>query len=177
MLSSVFDKYKIISVSLILSLIMGVTGCGSTYEPDATVQSLDTLGEMPVENEEKLSEENLNDEKSLKEKPTEDNISNIDNPEEKLYEDTANTLNPDNDGADTPAGQSVYMVANDTANIRLSPSTEADILRKLSIGEKVELVSEQSDWYEVTVDGGNYFVFKDYLEKEDQIQEQTDPDE
>lgn len=57
------------------------------------------------------------------------------------------------------------MTANDTANIRTAPSRNADIYRKLVIGEQAEYVSEDGDWYKVRIDDGTYYVHRDYLDK------------
>ena len=79
-------------------------------------------------------------------------------------EDTAES-GTENDGTDDMADGSVtFVTANDTANVRTAPSLDADILRKLTVGEQLEYVSVEGEWCKVSIDGGEYFVHTDYLD-------------
>ncbi len=68
-------------------------------------------------------------------------------------------------GSDTQsAGDGpLYMTATGDANIRFAPSTDAQILRKLVVGEQVEYIAAEGDWINIRIDGEEYYVHKDYL--------------
>ena len=92
--------------------------------------------------------------------------------------ETDDTKANDSEEIDADVSSSVrYMVANDTANIRMEPSTDSGILRKLTVGEKVEFLGEEGDWYKVGIEGGEYYVHKDYLDEEDPMSIQVNVEE
>lgn len=55
------------------------------------------------------------------------------------------------------------LYANDNVNIRLEPSTEADILGSLAPGDKVSVVGETSDWFKVNISGNIGYINKAFL--------------
>lgn len=70
-----------------------------------------------------------------------------------------------------------WVIANDTANIRKEPSTDAGILRKLTIGEKLERLSVNGEWSEVKIDGTSYYIHNEYLDKYDEAAAAKQADE
>lgn len=63
----------------------------------------------------------------------------------------------------TDYGTTAELYANDNVNIRLEPSTEADILGSLSTGDKVTVVGETSQWFKVNISGNIGYINKAYL--------------
>ncbi len=55
------------------------------------------------------------------------------------------------------------LVADDGVNIRSFPSTEYDIIGKVSMGDLVEVVGQLDDWYVVKYDGRDGFINKNFL--------------
>lgn len=55
----------------------------------------------------------------------------------------------------------VYTTAN--VNVRLAPSTEAEILHKASRGTVYEKNGEGDGWSRISIDGKNYYIKSDYL--------------
>ena len=50
-------------------------------------------------------------------------------------------------------------------NVRKSPSVGGELLGKLNIGEKVEVIEKQGDWYKIKYKEGEAWVFGSYLRK------------
>lgn len=51
----------------------------------------------------------------------------------------------------------------DTLRIRKTPSTTAEVINVLAIGESVEVIAEEGDWYKVVFKGAQGYVSKQYL--------------
>lgn len=60
------------------------------------------------------------------------------------------------------------IVNTDTLKLRKEASTESDILGLLNLGEKLEFVEEEGDWYKVKINGKTGYVHKDYVKIEEQ---------
>ena len=84
---------------------------------------------------------------------------------------------PDKAVSDGNEEKTEWVVANDTANIRKEPSTDAGILRKLTIGEKLERLSINGEWSEVKIDGTSYYIHNDFLDKYDETAAAKQADE
>lgn len=54
-------------------------------------------------------------------------------------------------------------MVNDTTRLRKEPSTSADIIDLISIGEKVEIVKQEGDWYKVTYNNKTGYIRNDLL--------------
>ncbi len=63
----------------------------------------------------------------------------------------------------TDYGASTTLYASDIVNIRLQPSTEADVLGTLSQGDKVTVVGETPQWFKVNVNGNIGYISKAFL--------------
>ncbi len=116
--------------------------------------------ESKTDDQKKLKSE-ADDHKGLKDETETEKNSSKDGGTDK----TADAQAQSDKKGKASTGSGVIMTANDTANIRTAPSRNADIYRKLVIGEQAEYVSEDGDWYEVKIDGGTYYVHRDYLDK------------
>ena len=84
---------------------------------------------------------------------------------------------PDKAVSDGNEEKTEWVVANDTANIRKEPSTDAGILRKLTIGEKLERLSINGEWSEVKIDGTSYYIHNDFLDEYDETAAAKQTDE
>lgn len=58
------------------------------------------------------------------------------------------------------------VYTTDQVNVRIYPSTEADILKTLNRRVELTKVGEYKDWSVVLIDNTNYFVFSSYLTTE-----------
>ena len=74
----------------------------------------------------------------------------------------------------TDYGTTAELYANDAVNIRLQPSTEADILGSLSTGDKVTVVGETSQWFKVNIAGNIGYINKAFLVNTPVQTEQTE---
>lgn len=81
----------------------------------------------------------------------------------------AENRKPSEHGAQTNGGETeVYYVQVDQLNLRARPSTESDVLAKLSRNDRVELVpgTENGDWVKVKIANKTGYVSKTYLGRE-----------
>lgn len=60
------------------------------------------------------------------------------------------------------------IVNTDTLKLRKEASTESDILGLLNLGEKLEFIEEDGDWYKVKINNKTGYVHKDYVKIEEQ---------
>lgn len=63
----------------------------------------------------------------------------------------------------TDYGASTTLYASDTVNIRMQPSTEANVLSMLAPGDQVTVVGETAQWFKVNVSGNIGYVNKAFL--------------
>lgn len=54
-------------------------------------------------------------------------------------------------------------VTVDILNVRSGPSTENEILGKLSLGTRVELLSEDKGWYQINFESKTAYIFGEYI--------------
>ncbi len=73
----------------------------------------------------------------------------------------------------TDYGTTATLYASDNVNIRLQPSTEADILGSLATGDKVTVVGETSQWFKVNIDGNIGYINKAFLVNQPTTQSET----
>lgn len=74
----------------------------------------------------------------------------------------------------TDYGTTAELYANDVVNIRLEPSTEADVLGSLNTGDKVTVVGETSQWFKVNIAGNIGYINKAFLVNTPVQTEKTD---
>ena len=53
-------------------------------------------------------------------------------------------------------------ITTETLNLRKEPSTEADIVAQISIGDECELLGEEGDWYQVQYGEYTGYISKEY---------------
>lgn len=67
-------------------------------------------------------------------------------------------------------------ITTETLKLRKEPSTDSIVLELMSIGEKVEVLEKQGDWYKVRYKEITGYAHQDYLKVEEEI-EQKQPQE
>lgn len=69
---------------------------------------------------------------------------------------------------------STGKITVDTVRVRKAPTTDSNILRNLDLGDEVEVVSKEGDWYQIKYDDGKEgYIYAEYVELAD---ETTDED-
>ncbi|MGN0342015.1 MAG: N-acetylmuramoyl-L-alanine amidase [Roseburia sp.] len=63
----------------------------------------------------------------------------------------------------------ITLYASDRVNVRIAPSTESEVYDILNRRESVTVVGENGEFYQVSIDGNNYYVHKDYLVTEEEL--------
>lgn len=74
----------------------------------------------------------------------------------------------------TDYGTTAQLYASDNVNIRLEPSTEAEILGSLTTGDQVTVVGETSQWFKVNINGNIGYINKAFLVNTPTQTEQTE---
>ena len=60
-------------------------------------------------------------------------------------------------------------ITAETIRIRASASTESKIVEIGNLGEKVEILSEEGDWYKVSFKGKQGYIYKSYLKADGEV--------
>ena len=60
-------------------------------------------------------------------------------------------------------------VNTDTLKLRKEASTDSDVLSLLNLGEKLEVIEKDGDWYKVKVNNKTGYVSKDYIKVSEEI--------
>ena len=155
-------NYRLVCIYIMLGLAICLCGCDKEkkrkiytvqHSEDDEDNEINTGNEpvLVIEKSEEPDAGNPDDEQNEDNEQKED-----ENPEDVEPENNEETAGTE------------WVVANDTANIRKEPSLNADILRKLKTGEKLERISVEGEWSKVSIDGGTYYVHNDYLDKYDE---------
>lgn len=61
---------------------------------------------------------------------------------------------------ETPSTQTTIIISNENTQIRKGPSVDHEIILLAKKDEEFEVISEDENWYEVTIDKGTGYVFK-----------------
>ena len=164
-------KNKYLHFLILLCLIISLCGCDKDKgkEPDESAQN--SALEIQAEDKDPAvviigdaytgetgNEADVRDETGSKD-------SEPDEPEDEESEDKEIS---DATGDEDSTDKTEWVVANDTANVRKEPSTNAGILRKLIVGEKLERLSADGEWSEVKIDGTSYYVHNEFLDRYDE---------
>jgi len=62
---------------------------------------------------------------------------------------------------------STGKITVDTVRVRKSPTTDSNILRNLDLGDEVEILSEEGDWYKIKYGNKEGFIYSEYVELEE----------
>lgn len=160
-------KRSLLYFFVTICAVICLCGC----DKDADNKTADT--EQAADDQAAVTEDAASDPVIIVENPAEP--ASLDDTQSKVSlndNEPAEEAEPENEeaaddtGSEENPAQTEWVFATDTANIRKEPSTDADILRKLKTGEKLELVSVEGSWSKVRIDDGLYYVHNDYLSKD-----------
>lgn len=150
----------------VMCLFIGLCGCDKDgKEVDKgqnTVAGSDDIGEADNGGAENIV---IVDEPDDVKDPSDKTDTAKEDNESEQEDQSADVNTPDSAVSDKKEEKTEWVVANDTANVRKEPSTDAGILRKLTIGEKLERLSVNGEWSEVKIDGISYYIHNDFLDE------------
>ena len=66
---------------------------------------------------------------------------------------------------------STGIVTGNSVRIREKASTDSSIIETISKDTKIEVVSEEGDWYKITYDNKEGYIHKDYVEVEEETED------
>jgi len=79
-----------------------------------------------------------------------------------LYKGTEGYISADFIEVTSPI-EKIGYASIDALNVRASDTTESDVLTVIKKGEKVTIVNEKENWYEITYNDGTAYVYKQYI--------------
>lgn len=77
--------------------------------------------------------------------------------------------------AEQSMGSAPGIVTGGTINVRSGPGTDYSKVTMLSTGKKVTLIGKAGDWYHVSFDGMNGYIFSEYIHEGTSLPEQAAP--
>ena len=140
---------------LLISVLLLSAGCATTTEKDGEESDIHTMTDETITNEESTGVTAYIE--STEETATE-NVTEANN-EEETEEPIEET---------TPIDP-VTLYTSTQVKVRVAPSLDSDVQEILNRREAVEVVGENSEWYEVVIDGEHYYMYKDYLVTEEEL--------
>lgn len=142
-------------VFLLISVLLLSAGCATTTEKDGEESDIHTMTDETITNEEPTEVTAYTEpaEETATENVTEAN--NEEETEEPIEETTP--IDP------------VTLYTSTQVKVRVAPSLDSDVQEILNRREAVEVVGENSEWYEVVIDGEHYYMYKDYLVTEEEL--------
>lgn len=171
-------KHKYLFFIAVMCLFMGLCGCdkdGKVVDKGQnTVAGSDNIGEADNGGAENIV---IVDEPDDVKDPSDQTDTAKEDNESEQEDQSADVNTSDSAVSEGNEEKTEWVVANDTANIRKEPSTDAGILRKLTIGEKLERLSINGEWSEVKIDGTSYYIHNDFLDKYDETAAAKQTDE
>lgn len=171
-------KHKYLFFMAVMCLFMGLCGCDKDgKEVDKgqnTVAGSDNISEADNGGAENIV---IVDEPDDVKDPSDKTDTAKEDNESEQEDQSADVNTPDSAVSDKKEEKTEWVVANDTANVRKEPSTDAGILRKLTIGEKLERLSVNGDWSEVKIEGTSYYIHNDFLDEYDETAATKQTDE
>ena len=89
-------------------------------------------------------------------------ISHLEN--ENMENNTQSSENEDDtvDSTDDINRGETYWISGSTVNFRKTPSTNGEVISKLSKGTEVVKISREGDWLYICYDGTNGYIHRDY---------------
>lgn len=171
-------KHKYLFFMAVMCLFIGLCGCDKDgKEVDKgqnTVAGSDNISEADNGGAENIV---IVDEPDDVKDPSDKTDTAKEDNESEQEDQSADVNTPDSAVSDKKEEKTEWVVANDTANVRKEPSTDAGILRKLTIGEKLERLSINGEWSEVKIDGTSYYIHNDFLDEYDETAATKQTDE
>ena len=169
-------------VPIMLAFVIGLSGC-SQKEKDEDYVSVET---------EALEDSGIGLNSEEGDSPEEDGDSESDKSDSN-YEDIGEPSKTDEagktDAEDESAGnqsdsvtgksgnsnESNIVVTTDKVRVRKEPSLDADTHTIVDVGETFTRISIEGEWSKVKYDGGEYYIFSEYLKPADTAAGASDP--
>ena len=144
------SRQSAVTVCLLLVMcLVFLTACGKDKKDD-TVANVNT--EETLTNTEVPTTESVIDTEEVVDTETET---------ETETEHVPAVLNPD---TVVYAEETVYTTTR--VNVRVEPSTDAEVYKKLSAGKELTRTANDGSWSQVSLDEGTYYIASDYLTTE-----------
>ena len=141
------SRHSAVTVCLLLVMcLVFLTACGKDKKDD-TVANVNT--EETLTNTEVPTTESVIDTEEVVDAETET---------ETETEHVPAVLNPD---TVVYAEETVYTTTR--VNVRVEPSTDAEVYKKLSAGKELTRTADDGSWSQVSLDEGTYYIASDYL--------------
>ena len=161
------------AVPVLLALAIAFSGC-SKNEKEAEYVEQEALEDTVVSQNSKEGDSFESDEDSATDK-SDINSEDIGETTKAEGADKSDDSDVDADnqsdsttGSTADNNESNIVITTDQVRVRKEPSLEADIYALADVGETFTRISIEGDWSKVQYDGGEYYVFSEYLMPADQ---------
>ena len=161
------------AVPLLLALAIAFSGC-SKNEKEAEYVEQEALEDTVVSQNSKEGDSFESDEDSATDKSdinSEDigETTKVDGADKSDDSDVdADNQSGSMTGSTTDNNESDIVITTDQVRVRKEPSLEADTYALADVGETFTRISIEGEWSKVQYDGGEYYIFSEYLKPADQ---------
>ena len=162
-------------VPIMLAFVIGLSGC-SQKEKDEDYVSVETEAledsGIGLNSEEEDSPEEDGDSESDKSDSNSEDIGEPSKTDEAgktdAEDESAGNQSDSVTGKSGNSNESNIVVTTDKVRVRKAPSLEADTYTLADVGETFTRIAIEGEWSKVQYDGGEYYVFSEYLMPADQ---------
>ena len=161
------------AVPVLLALAIAFSGC-SKNEKEAEYVEQEALEDTVVSQNSKEADSFESDEDSATDK-SDINSEDIGETTKAEGADESDDSDVDADnqsgsttGSTTDNNESDIVITTDQVRVRKEPSLEADTYTLADVGETFTRIAIEGEWSKVQYDGGEYYVFSEYLMPADQ---------
>ena len=161
------------AVPVLLALAIAFSGC-SKNEKEAEYVEQEALEDTVVSQNSKEGDSFESDEDSATDK-SDINSEDIGETTKAEGADESDDSDVDADnqsdsttGSTADNNESDIVITTDQVRVRKEPSLEADTYTLADVGETFTRISIEGEWSKVQYDGGEYYVFSEYLKPADQ---------
>ena len=161
------------AVPLLLALAIAFSGC-SKNEKEAEYVEQEALEDTVVSQNSKEGDSFESDEDSATDKSDinpEDigETTKVDGADKSDNSDVdADNQSDSTTGSTADNNESDIVITTDQVRVRKEPSLEADTYALADVGETFTRISIEGEWSKVQYDGGEYYIFSEYLKPADQ---------
>ena len=161
------------AVPLLLALAIAFSGC-SKNEKEAEYVEQEALEDTVVSQNSKEGDSFESDEDSATDKSDinpEDigETTKVDGADKSDNSDVdADNQSDSMTGSTADNNESDIVITTDQVRVRKEPSLEADTYALADVGETFTRISIEGEWSKVQYDGGEYYIFSEYLKPADQ---------
>lgn len=161
-------------VPIMLAFVIGLSGC-SQKEKDEDYVSVETEAledsGIGLNSEEEDSPEEDGDSESDKSDSNSEDIGEPSKTDEAgktdAEDESAGNQSDSVTGKSGNSNESNIVVTTDKVRVRKGPSLDADTYTIVDLGETFTRISIEGEWSKVKYDGGEYYIFSEYLKPAD----------